>query len=59
LHDFIFDSFVVTPVLTLPSPCNLLFVFEKDIVVLDENFLSYALFEGPSTVCHEMWVFAC
>jgi hypothetical protein len=26
LHDFIFDSFVVTPVLTLPSPCNLLFV---------------------------------
>jgi hypothetical protein len=33
--------------------------FEKDIVVLDEYFLSYALFEGPSTVCHEMWVFAC
>jgi hypothetical protein len=27
-------------------------------VVLDEYFLSYALFEGPSTVCHEMWVFA-
>jgi hypothetical protein len=26
LHDFIFDIFVVTPVLTLPSPCNLLFV---------------------------------
>jgi hypothetical protein len=26
MHDFIFDSFVVTPVLTLPSPCNLLFV---------------------------------
>ena len=22
LHDFIFDSFVVTPVLTLPSPCK-------------------------------------
>jgi hypothetical protein len=32
---------------------------KKDIVVLDEYFLSYALFEGPSTVCHEMWVFAC
>ena len=26
LHDFIYDSFVVTSVLTLPSPCNLLFV---------------------------------
>jgi hypothetical protein len=26
LHDFIFDSVVVTPVLTLPSPCNMLFV---------------------------------
>ena len=26
LHNFIFDSFVVTPALTLPSPCNLLFV---------------------------------
>ena len=25
LHDFILESFVVTPVLTLPSPCNLLF----------------------------------
>jgi hypothetical protein len=25
----------------------------------DEYFPSYALFEGPSTVCHEMWVFAC
>jgi hypothetical protein len=23
-------------------------------VVLDEYFLSYALFEGPSTVCQEM-----
>jgi hypothetical protein len=22
LHNFIFDSFVVTPVLTLPSPCK-------------------------------------
>jgi hypothetical protein len=32
---------------------------EKDIVVLDEYFLSYALFEGPSTVYHEIWVFAC
>jgi hypothetical protein len=27
-------------------------------VVLDEYFLSYALFEGPSTGCHEMWIFA-
>jgi hypothetical protein len=31
----------------------------RDMVVLDEYFLSYALFEGPSTVCHEMWVFVC
>jgi hypothetical protein len=36
-----------------------LLFLKKDIVVLDEYFLSYALFEGPSTVCHEMWVFAC
>jgi hypothetical protein len=52
LHDFISDSFVVTPVFTLPSPCNLLFVCN-----IPSNV--YALFEGPSTVCHEMWVFAC
>ena len=27
LHDFISDSFVVTPVFILPSPCNLLFAY--------------------------------
>jgi hypothetical protein len=34
-------------------------LLENDIVVLDETFPSYALFEGPSTVCHDMWGFAC
>jgi hypothetical protein len=29
LHDFISDSFVVTPVFTLPSPCNLLFAYSN------------------------------
>jgi hypothetical protein len=26
------------------------------IVVLDEFFHSFALFEGPSTACHAVWV---
>jgi len=27
-----------------------------EIVVLDEFFHSFALFEGPSTACHAVWV---
>jgi hypothetical protein len=35
LHDFIFDSFVVTPVLTLPSPCKSVVCMQHTILCLN------------------------